>query len=86
MAIICTRIRQGLLWDKVRFRATEYHEVQLSSLAGDKLFYLNQGDEVVLRQPKSRMWETGDRVEHLGALVDSSTQLSFPWIWVSNDH
>lgn len=81
MAIKCVGVRNGLIWDKVRFKATKTHKAEFSTMLGDKVFYVEEGQEFCVRRPKSEMWEKGDKASCFTALITSLNQHQFNWYW-----
>jgi hypothetical protein len=81
MAIECIGVRPGIIFDKVRFRATKKHQAIYSTLMGDKVFWVSKGEEFVLKMSKNDMWEKGDRARNFSCLITSFNQHKFSWYW-----
>jgi hypothetical protein len=84
MAIKVVGVRQGIFFDKVRFRATKYHDVTFGTLMGDKTFFMEKGNEITLRMSKNDMWKVDDKANGLESLLKMNNQYKFPWFWTEN--
>ena len=67
--------------DSVVFEATEQECVTFGTFFGDKEFWIEAGERVRLRVPKSLCLEVGDH-RTIGQVITPSNQLRFHWNWV----
>jgi hypothetical protein len=81
MAIECIDVRSGIIFNKVRFRATKNHQAIYGTLMGDKVFLVSKGEEFVLKMSKNEMWEKGDKARNFGGLITNFNQFKFNWYW-----
>ena len=81
MSLRVTGVRQGWLWDKVKFTAEEKHLARFGSVFGDKVFWIGKDNSVTLRMSKNDMWEVGDKTEDLTSIITMHNQDKFNWKW-----
>ncbi len=60
--------------------ATKKCTAVFGSIAGDKCFYMKQGERVRLRVPTTNCWEVGDKVKFENVITPFN-QTKFSWKW-----
>ena len=74
-------VRSGLIFDKVRFRATKFHKATYETIMGTKVFYVEEDEEFTLKMSKDEMWKNGDKAKNLNVLITNINQFKFNWYW-----
>jgi hypothetical protein len=77
--MIVKKIRSGWFRDQVKLYASEFQEATFGGMLGSKTFWINEGDTVTMRLPKSWMLEEGEEIS-LERLV-MYNQDKFGWHW-----